>query len=1221
MAFITILLICGIAGTLDAQTSVQPGPDGDFLYAMQLKKDGYLDLAIQQFELFIQKYPQENRVPRALRLIAEGKFQLSDYAGARAAFERLLLRYPASPEAQDALYQIATCLVRLDSVQAAAMTYERFARIHPTAQLAPDALLHAASLYLKNGQVARARRILFDIPAQYPQNESAKARAQFTLLQSFYETGEFDRAFRAADAFLAQFSEVLATAQVWLIKARMHRMLKQFREALDSYETILQKYKNTPAYAPAVLESAELRFYLGDRETAFDWLTSLFNRDDSVRAAAVLKSAQFYLMDKQPAQALNLLQNHRALLQNNASYWAVWARAHARLKNASEVLNGYRKAAALLPDGADSLKAMYLLRAGRAALQLQEATALRSILSELADFAELPVPLHAAVVYLKAQFSDSLLHDYPKAIRLYEQYSDHFPNSPLVDDALAAQAMAYEKLRAWHLAVAEWKKLQQLYPGSPWADRAGQRIQRIQRYFLTDLAETADLIARLPLDLQNHTDTPAKLISADIFMQFRRYDSAISIFKQIAAENPAANIRNRALLGLADAYYAMGEKNWLAGQPSAVSWFDSARVLYHYLRKKVTDENQRRKIDVRLAAIHLSAPDSTSSVFLDSLAQAYPQSPAFEEVHLYRLRRSLSQNAHLDSLELADLRENLQFWARHARRHPALAAQLLSRFYWAQRDTAAALETLKSTDKQTPSAEWIEAQFELTRLLQAAGQKSEAEKRLRVIADHFFYSSYADSALQRLVQLAHVSDEPQKVLQYIQSYQQRLAWHVGMTEGSLPRTIQILFANALQKINQPLKAAAAYLDFLHQTPNKDDTALQALMALAELATQLNTPHLARKYYQEIIRNFSGHPQSMEAKLLLAELEFKEQNFRMARMLALEVVRSVREDADQKRRAARLAIISGLRMGQMNAVLSEMKNYETQFPEDRETLAEIQFELGDFHLRQKNFKKAEDVFKALRKKFKNSSYAIRGDFGLGKAYLIQNKTDDALEVLTDIPKKYPGHPFLRVVYLNLGDFYQAQQQWANAIGAFKKVLEDSVYDRHAKIAMRSLINLYERQGYVDVALKYTREYLSLFPNDEFSFNLKIKIGSFLRRLGQFQEAIAQYRQLLPLADGDAAAEIQFYIGETYFESGQFEKAIVEYLRLKYIRIRTKFPWRTTAVYKAGICYMRLQQYRKARELFEWVLRMEGSGSIFGKSAQEKIREIDRQLSQLTSVKEE
>ncbi|MDQ7052699.1 MAG: tetratricopeptide repeat protein, partial [candidate division KSB1 bacterium] len=165
-----------------------------------------------------------------------------------------------------------------------------------------------------------------------------------------------------------------------------------------------------------------------------------------------------------------------------------------------------------------------------------------------------------------------------------------------------------------------------------------------------------------------------------------------------------------------------------------------------------------------------------------------------------------------------------------------------------------------------------------------------------------------------------------------------------------------------------------------------------------------------------------------------------------------------------------------------------------------------------------------------------------------------------------------------------------------------------------------LSAYERQGYVDIALKYTREYLQQFPNDDYSFNLKIKIGGFLRRLGQFQEAVQQYRRLLPLADGDAAAEIQFYIGETYFESGQFEKAIVEYLRLKYTRIKTKFPWRTTAVYKAGICYMRLRQYPRARKLFEWVVRMEGAGSIFGKSAQEKIREIDRQLSQLTSAKQ-
>ncbi|RMD92489.1 MAG: hypothetical protein D6814_16810, partial [Calditrichaeota bacterium] len=255
-----------------------------------------------------------------------------------------------------------------------------------------------------------------------------------------------------------------------------------------------------------------------------------------------------------------------------------------------------------------------------------------------------------------------------------------------------------------------------------------------------------------------------------------------------------------------------------------------------------------------------------------------------------------------------------------------------------------------------------------------------------------------------------------------------------------------------------------------------------------------------------------------------------------------------------------------------------------------------------------------VFKKIRKQFKGTPYAIRGDFGLGKAYLIQNKTDNALEILTAIPQRYPGHPFLRVVYLSLGDFYQAQKQWENAITALNNILADSLRDHTYKTALRQLINIYERVGVIDRALMLTRQYLREFPNDDRDLGLRIKIGGFLRATGQYQAAIRHYRSLKPLASGESVAEIQYYIAESYFEAGQFEKAIVEYLRLKYFTIPTRQPWRTTAIYKAGICNMRIKKYQRARELFQLIVRQEGANSVFGKSAAQKIREIDHILDQ-------
>jgi TolA-binding protein len=425
--------------------------------------------------------------------------------------------------------------------------------------------------------------------------------------------------------------------------------------------------------------------------------------------------------------------------------------------------------------------------------------------------------------------------------------------------------------------------------------------------------------------------------------------------------------------------------------------------------------------------------------------------------------------------------------------------------------------------------------------------------------------------------------------------------------------LELARAQALEATAAQPSAIRAYLRFLRQHPDAPEVPT-VLLAVGRVARQIGANQLAAGYYEECLRRFPGTLEALEAKINLANGRFDAGDFEAARSLFLEALNeiSTSESATRSRwepYVRKQAILCLYKTKKTGLAENEIKTFNNRFPNERASLAEFQYAAGELALTEKNFVEAERIFKKLRSDYRDTPSAIYGDYGLGKALLIQNKTKDALEVLTDIPRRYPKHPFLHTVYIGLGDFYQSQQQWDNAILSFARVIQDSLFDNNYRLAVRYLSNVYDRMGLWDRALGLTRHYLSRFPDDEMTFDLRIKIGVFLMNLLQFDDAIALFRRLKPLADARTEPEIQYYIGKSYMNAGKFEQAIAELLRVKFFSKPGKLPWDVTALYEAAVCYTRLKNYDRARQLFQQIVREQGAESQFGRFAKVKIDELD------------
>ena len=1211
----TIVLLAYLfyGGPAAAQQILASGADADFVYAEQLEKDGYIDLAIEQYELFLKKYPTEKRAAVAWRRIAEGYFRLQQYESARMAFETLLIRFPRAQESGDALKRIGDCFSAEKKYVQAARSYERYARLTQPNELAAEAFILAAEHYIKARETDRGIRLLQETIELFPQDQEINAQARLLLLRQFVARQQYDRAMELAESFVQHFSEILATPEVWLIKGRLHKLMGQYGEALSSYFTAMQKFPQTPEALEAAIRAAELQFYLGKADSAFHLLNTFAALDDSSRARLAFKAAHLYLLANRPSDALRALENTPEGWRNVPEYWDQMAQIYLRLQDFTAAQKAFAAAATDRNIENDSLRIHYLARAILTGLRIG---ALEQVEQYYRWLRKLSPDLESQPKWLllAARVEEEALHNIPKAIRLYSRFIDLYRGHPMEDEAQARLAMGYEKLQNWAMAKTEWQRLLQHYPASRWAYRAQGHIRLIEAYRMPDFSKLATKLAGTLSKAHNGPlSTSVPLQTAEIYMEFREFEKAIPVLKEALAQTESPGIRAQALLLLGRAYFALGELHELNDITKAKAWYDSAAIALQLILKNFRDLADVAEVERLLGMAYLRSAPEQHVAFLDSLSRTYSAAPSFGPIHLFVLEKQVQNFAQLDSLQRTDLLNRLVTLSTFdLDTVQDRAGMLLARAYLLSADTLQARQLLESVSSRSQNAPGgVQAQYMLARLMLQARQQQEAISLLRRIADAYYYSPLADSAYLQLARLSLSLGSAENAIEYLKTLERRLHEDGFEPAPVMPADFLLLSGRAYEATGRTLEAIQRYLQFL-QHYRSDPRAPEVLFSLGKINQKLLFHRMAISYFEEIYRMHSRHPLANPARMEVSRMMYDRGEYTASRQLALEVLREATTEAEE-RRAMRQAILAGLRMGKLAALQAELKNYAGRFPDDLKTLAEIQFEIGDLYIRRKNFKKAEETFKRIRKTFKNTEYAIFGDFGLGKALLVQNKTDDALEILTAIPERYPDHPFLRTVYLNLGDFYQAQQQWDSAVQAFRRIVSDTLRDRTYQLALRSLINLYERRGAYDAAMMYTRRYLKEFPEDDRDLSLRIKIGGLLRRMGQYDEAIRHYRKLLVLADLQTRMEIQYYIGESYFESGRFEQAIVEYMKLKYTNIPTKFPWQTTAIYKSGISYMRLQNYERARELFEWVIRKEGAASVFGRSAREKIYEIEKALS--------
>lgn len=1218
----------------------------------------------EAFETLEVRYPADPAIASARLRIAECFAKENDFKSAALTYQRFVLLHPQSNRAPEAQYRGAESWLRAgDDEKARTMLYKLLEDYSGSDYRLPAHLLLVQS-FESAGDAQRALDEAERLLRSFPQNDLTP-QAYFIRARLQEQLGQFQLAETSYRELVAHFAPTEESKKIPAGKARpggrpstpnewisqafarlaeMSNARGDWKGALGLLDKAETQATNAGAQNALVLRRVELLAEMQDYNRALEALAK-FDRStpDSVQQLVYLYTIGY--------------------LQEN-------------LKNEATALDAYRQVTSLPPaleSRSDSSRAhpQYRRQRGfwRAAVvssrlqKYHEALAFcRAYRHEYPDG-----QFRDMVALLEADIQREGLNDYPAALRLYQELLEKFPESPLVDDAQWAVADTYEKIGENRLAMAEWQRLLKFYPASEHFASAQNRLRRLEEFEPNDTPDTMAKLTQLILAQSrnaNNTLAPNALAVqlAKLHFERREFSPAIGYCKQVLQQQDNSRAWYEAMLLLGSCYFKLGEQEYLRQQTTAdgalathrwqSAWFDSAQISLNYLTQK-SDSTETKDLAKRagvllarlmfppLNAIFGSAsPIPRTPPMLaraDSILALYGDDANLDYLRVWaaQTRKQLQTAAlatsspsrqlllaEMDSLENSRLVATLQnFAARDKSPWRNLAQLELADWYWQRGDSANAVRQMAQL-QNSPVKDPNNAlgQFMLAKWLIQRKNFDLALDQLTTIQKRYFYSALVDSAALLRVRLLMAANRYREALQ-------AMPWNGGggqsindLTNGAWHARdgVELTRARAAEGAADYPIAIRSYLRFLQMHPQAPE-APAVLLHAAQLTQQVGANQLAKSYYDECLQRFPESPEAREAKISLADMQYEAEDYAGARALYLELVKEApalekAPAAKWEVRSRKGAILCLYKMNQPGLAESEIKIFKTRFPDDKVSLAEMQYAAGELAVAQKNFPEAEKIFKKLSGDYRNTPAAIYGDYGLGKALIMQNKFEEALDVLTGIPRRYPNHSFLPTFYIGLGDFYQSQQQWDNAITAFSKVVQDSTFDNNYRLATRYLINVYDRLGLYDRAIGLCRHYVARFPDDEMAFNLRVKIGVFLMNLAQFDDAITHFRALKPFADAETEPEIQYYIGKSYFNAGKFEQAIAELLRVKFFSKPTKLPWDVTALYESGLCYMRLRNYERARQLFQQIVKEQGSESDFGRFAKAKIDELQEMRNQ-------
>lgn len=1214
--FQSVVLAAFLSVSLWALQSANAQPAGesnDFSYALKLYNEGFYDIAAQQFSVFINRYPKSDQLAEARFYLANSYFKLNNFENARIEYQSLAVGFPKSDRAPEAWYKVGECYQRLNQLEDAARAFETVKILYPENALAPGALIRASEILLTLGKIEDAQKGVQEFldrypdAPEYPQGRILYGKILAGKHQFQRATNEFKKALESA-----RDPEGIAEAK-WQL-AKLDQTLGFNDRAIATLQEILDMRLSAETVFRISRSLARAYMAKGEFKSAIQFLSKQIpaisdrNRKNQLQlllAQNYFLSGDYYSSEKSIENVLG--QPLPDSLKLRANFYLAFSLLRSdKPREAIPILQKLVDAAATHPDTEyiEPALAMLVELHMREGNQVQAQTILRRLQER---FKEDGIGEQLHIRLIRMLLKDNALS---AALEELSRFSSLYPRSNFRDDLRFEIGRSFFKLGQFERASAYFQEVAEKFVCSEKSDSSLIYLRYLDQFASPTggmaVNKLAHLIGRIVADEdKNQLRYELGVIYASDLKDYTEANQLFSMVLQSTADSSLVGktyyYLSESLLKqhLQEAFFRQADTSGLTEAK------DALQKAMPYIRFVPHADSLMFRF-LKYAVPPDAVPLEKQIEFWQHFTAAYPTSSSlpFAKFRLARLflekGDTLSAKLHLKDI-LASRANN---------RAVGTAYWRLAEIYELQSDTAAALQTLKDfllNVRQHPAH--AKAYWKLALLTAGNGDYETAAKFLEKIVELYDYSQLSEKARILIPEYYIRARNFPRALAYMEPILKTMH-HADLVvaqfyPGGIPE-YYFYAGKAYYQQHDYAKARIAFFNYLNSSDSRRFRN-ETFYLLGIMAAEENDPELALMNFELVSQEDSVYFKATEKA---ADILFKLKRFPDAQK-KFELLEASAGNPQKKMTYAARKIHALINQNQYKQASSQINQFKKTFGKSehaRDFLASFEFEFGKVSYETKNFNTAIKYFRSVLKSYKSSSYTDDATYYLGLCYTTLNKFKEAEKTFSDFLKSYPNSKLLGNVYISLGNLYFRSDQPDLALESFKKAVQYAEDPAAQMAAMTNLIRMYQNLGLWDGALKVARDYVAKYPDAADIIDKKILIGISLIQLNRFTEAVDFLRKLKYEASSEQEPEIQFYIGEAYFNGGQYEDAIREFVKIPLLSRQTKLQWEASALYYSGQAYEKMGRISDAIRMYQEIVERPGILVELKREARKRIDQL-------------
>ncbi len=251
------LMACVIAAT--PPTSLAATGDAQFSVAAQHYANRNWRLAVDEFDLLIEKQPDHKRVEDASFFAAESLLQLRQYQAAAKRLETFLVRHQSSKRRPRVMFRLGECFYLADQPTPAVERLEEFVTAYPDHELIQYALPYLANSLRSQGDTKAATETFQKSLESHPRGPLAD-ECLLNLANDAYQRQKYDEAIQLLNRLQIEFpdSKLAIDAVYWLGMAEFDK--GRYQAAHHEFTRVIQRAPlHTQALASRYFAAESLR--------------------------------------------------------------------------------------------------------------------------------------------------------------------------------------------------------------------------------------------------------------------------------------------------------------------------------------------------------------------------------------------------------------------------------------------------------------------------------------------------------------------------------------------------------------------------------------------------------------------------------------------------------------------------------------------------------------------------------------------------------------------------------------------------------------------------------------------------------------------------------------------------------------------------------------------------------------------------------------------------